>query len=93
MQNSPPRSRMNLQHKLTLTHGAVTLAAIIAAEGVVVGVLAARETWAWITRQPASAQPTGGLNVALVTIGAALAGLVLGAWASRHSESRNWYCG
>jgi len=79
---------MNLQHKLTLTHGAVTLAAIIAAEGVVVGVLAARETWAWITRQPASAQPTWGLNVALVTIGAALAGLVLGAWASRHLTRR-----
>jgi signal transduction histidine kinase len=77
MQNSSRPPGMNLQHKLTLVHMAVTLAAILIAEGIALGALAL------ITRQPVFTQPTWGLNVALVTIGAALVGLLLGAWASR----------
>ena len=69
--------RMNLQYKLTLTHAAVTLAAILIAGGITLGAMALS------TRQPAFAQPNWSLSVALVTSGAALAGLLLGAWASR----------
>ena len=61
--------RMSLQHKLTLTYMVVTLAAILLAEGVSLTLIAAR--------------PIGSLNFALVIIAAALAGLLLGAWASR----------
>ncbi|MBC8446585.1 MAG: sensor histidine kinase [Chloroflexi bacterium] len=60
---------MSLQHKLTLTYMVVTLAAILLAEGVSLTLIAAR--------------PIGSLNFALVIIAAALAGLLLGAWASR----------
>jgi len=82
---------MNLQHKLTLTHAAVTLAAVLVAEGIALGALALL-----------APQITWGLHVALVTIGAALVGLLLGAWASRSlarrlqrtlEVSRAWLCG
>jgi signal transduction histidine kinase len=68
---------MNLQHKLTLTHAAVTLAAILIAEGIALRVMAST-----------TAQPTWGLHLVLVTIGAALAGLLLGAWASHRVTRR-----
>jgi len=61
--------RMSLQHKLTLVHVVVTLTAVLVAEGIAVALIAP--------------QPIGGLNLALVIIVAALAGLLLGAWASR----------
>jgi signal transduction histidine kinase len=61
--------RMSLQHKLTLAHVVVTLGAILIAEGVAMTLIAAR--------------PIGNLHFALVIIAAALAGLLLGAWASR----------
>ena len=61
--------RMSLQHKLTFIHTVVTLAAVLIAEGVALNLIAAR--------------PIGGLRFALVIIVAALAGLLLGAWASR----------
>jgi len=61
--------RMSLQHKLTLAHVVVTLGAILIAEGVALILIAAR--------------PIGRLRFALVIIAAALAGLLLGAWASR----------
>lgn len=64
--------RMSLQHKLTFTHAAVTLAAILLAEGAALGVLAL-----------IAARPIGAIHIALVTIVAALVGLLLGAWASR----------
>ncbi len=63
----PPR--MSLQHKLTLTHVVVTLAAILIAE--------------WIVLTLTTTQPGEGSHVALTAIVAALAGLLLGAWASR----------
>jgi signal transduction histidine kinase len=68
---------MNLQHKLTLTYAAVTLAAILIAEGIALGAMAL-----------IPAQLTWGFHLALVTIGAALAGLLLGAWASRSRTRR-----
>jgi NarL family two-component system sensor histidine kinase LiaS len=60
---------VNLQHKLILAHVLVTLIAILITEVIVLR---------WI-----SVQPMRGLSVALVTIVAALVGLLLGAWASR----------
>ncbi len=77
MQNGIRPPRINLQHKLMLAHVAVTLAAVLIAEGTALGAVAL------ITRQPVFAQPNRVLNIMLVTIGAALAGLLLGAWASR----------
>jgi len=70
-------SRMNLQRKLTLAHAAVTLAAVLIAEGVMLGATAL-----------IAAQPTWGFHLALVTVVAALAGLLLGAWASRSVTRR-----
>ncbi len=70
-------SRMNLQHKLTLAHVIVTLAAILIAEGLALGAMAL------IKQQSLFAQPDWGLNAVLLTLSAALAGLLLGAWASR----------
>lgn len=76
MHNGIRPPRINLQHKLMLAHAAVSLAAILVAEGIALGAMAL------IARQPVFAQPWG-LNVVLVTVVAALAGLLLGAWASR----------
>jgi NarL family two-component system sensor histidine kinase LiaS len=61
--------RMSLRHKLTLAHVAVTLGAILIAEGVTLTVIAPR--------------PIGSLRFALVIICAALAAVLLGAWAGR----------
>jgi signal transduction histidine kinase len=69
--------KMSLQHKLTLAHAAVTLAAVLLAE-----VVALRAV-AWIAPQPVRS-----FHVALVTIVAALTGLLLGAWASRRLTRR-----
>jgi len=66
--------RMSLQHKLTLTHLVVALAAILVAEGVALTWLAAR--------------PIVSLHFALVIICAALVGLLLGAWVSRSFAHR-----
>lgn len=63
------RLRMTLQHKLILAHVAVTLASILVAEWVVLTLTAAR--------------PGQGSYAALTAIFAALAGLLLGVWASR----------
>jgi NarL family two-component system sensor histidine kinase LiaS len=60
---------INLQHKLILAHVVVTLIAILITEVIVLR---------WIL-----AQPMRGLDVVLAIIIAALAGLLLGAWASR----------
>ena len=72
MQNDTRPPRMSLQRKLTLTHVVVTLAAILIAEVVVLRAVAL-----------IAPQPIGSFRFALVTIVAALAGLLLGAWASR----------
>jgi len=62
--------RMSLQHKLTLTHTAVTLAAILIAEVIVL-------------RSLMAPQPIRGLRFALAILVAAVAALLLGAWTSR----------
>jgi len=82
MQNDSRPRRITLQHKLTLSHAAVTLAAILIAEGMALVALAL------ITRQPVFTQTTWGIHVTLVTISAAPAGLMLGAWASRSVTHR-----
>ena len=82
MQNDSRPRRITLQRKLTLSHVAVTLAAILIAEGMALVALAL------ITRQPVFTQTTWGIHVTLVTISAALAGLLLGAWASRGVTQR-----
>jgi signal transduction histidine kinase len=71
----------SLQRKLALTHAAVTLAAVVIAEGIALGGLA-------VTTQGSIFAPNWGFRVALVAMGAALAGLVLGAWASRRIGRR-----
>jgi signal transduction histidine kinase len=78
----PPASRLNLQRKLTLAHGVVSLAAVLFAEGMALGAVAA------ITRQPIFTRSVWSLHVALATVGAAAAGLLLGAWASRRVTRR-----
>jgi len=82
MQNDPRLPRMNLRHKMMLAHAAVTLAAVLFAEGIALGAVAL------ITRQPVFTRPAWSLHLALVTIGSALAGLLLGAWASRSITRR-----
>jgi signal transduction histidine kinase len=67
----PLTKRLNLQRKLTLVHVIVTLVAILLAELITLGALATRGSEVWVTR------------VMLTTAVAALAGLLLGMWASR----------
>jgi NarL family two-component system sensor histidine kinase LiaS len=69
MQSNSRSPGINLQHKLILAHVLVTSIAILITEVIVLR---------WI-----SAQPIGDLSVALAIIVAALAGVLLGAWASR----------
>jgi signal transduction histidine kinase len=82
MQSDARPSRVNLQHKLTLVHAGVTLAAVLIAEGVVLGGLAL------MARGPTFTQANWGLNVALIAVGTALLGLLLGAWVSRRLTRR-----
>jgi signal transduction histidine kinase len=74
--------RITMHYKLTLAHVAVSLAAVLIAEAIALGALAL------LTRQPMFTLPVWGLHVALVAAGAALAGLLLGAWASRRVTRR-----
>jgi len=67
---------MNLRRKLILTYGGVTLAAMLIAEGIATGLLSLTGD------QLAATQPRWRLHATLVSIGAALVGLLLGAWAS-----------
>jgi signal transduction histidine kinase len=76
----PPR--ILLQHKLALTHGAVTLAAALIAEAIALAVMGL------ILRRPLFTLPTWGTHVAVVVISAALVGLALGAWLSRRVTRR-----
>jgi len=82
MQNDSRRLQARLQHKLILSHMAVTLGAVLAAEALTLGAVAL------ITRQSPFVERAWGLTIALVTITAALAGLLLGAWASRRVTRR-----
>ncbi|MDY7041711.1 MAG: sensor histidine kinase [Chloroflexota bacterium] len=82
MQSSTRFPRINLRHKLTLAHAAVTLAAILIAEGIALAALAL------IAHQPLFAQPNWGLNLALASAAAVLSGLLLGAWTSRRITRR-----
>jgi len=88
MQSNSRSLGINLQHKLILAHVIVTLGAILIAEGAALTLIAAR--------------PIGSLHFALMIIAAALAGLLLGAWASRpitrrlgraREISQAWLCG
>ena len=72
----PPTKRLNLQRKLTLAHVAVTLVATLLAELVMLGALATLGTGVRIT------------YIVLATVVAAVAGSVLGAWASRRVVHR-----
>ncbi|MBU0705123.1 MAG: sensor histidine kinase, partial [Chloroflexi bacterium] len=74
MKRSPRIPRITLQHKLTLSHAAVALAAVLVAEGMALALIAGR--------------PSQGLRLLLVIVGAALTGLLLGAWASRSVTRR-----
>jgi NarL family two-component system sensor histidine kinase LiaS len=76
MQSDPHPLRLTLHHKMTLAHAAATVAAALAAEAFALGALAL------ITGQPLFTLPGWSLHAALVAIGAAVAGLLLGAWAS-----------
>jgi signal transduction histidine kinase len=77
-----PTPRLNLHHKLTLAHVIVTLAAVLLAEGMALGAVTV------VTHQPIFTRSVWSLHVALVTVGAAAAGLLLGAWASRRVTQR-----
>ncbi len=81
MQNDSRPPRMNLQLKLVLSHVAVALAAVLVAEAMALGAVFS------ITRRPVLAQPVG-LHIALLAVGTALAGLLLGAWAGRRVTRR-----
>ncbi len=78
MQNNSYPRKMNLQHKLVLTSVVVTLAAVLIAEGVALGIMSL------FTFE----RPAGGVHIVLVATVAALAGLLLGAWASRSVTHR-----
>jgi signal transduction histidine kinase len=82
MRNATRRLKIRWQHKSVLGHVVVTLAAVLLAEGAVLGV------GAWIARRSAFVPLAWGLHVVLVALVAALAGLLLGAWASRHTARR-----
>ena len=82
MQSNASPSRMSLRHKLILAHGAVTLGAILVAEMIALGVMAL------ITGRPPVAESSGWATTILVMAIAALAGLLLGAWASRRLARR-----
>ena len=76
------RGISGLHRKLALAHAAVTLAAVFIAEGVVLTIRALT------SRESVSAFVSGGIHIALVATGAALAGLLLGAWISRRVSRR-----
>jgi len=87
MQNNSKLLRITLQHKLTFAHAAVTLVAILAAEGIALAglVLPNRSAFA---EQPLRTLLIWGLHIGLVAACAALIGLVLGAWVSRRVTRR-----
>ncbi|MCR4405615.1 MAG: sensor histidine kinase [Anaerolineae bacterium] len=77
MQVSLRSPRMNLRSRLALTHGAVTLVATLAAEGMALGIA------------PFIAQQAGWpFNAMLVSATAGLIGLILGAWVSHRLTRR-----
>ena len=77
--------RIELLHKLTLAHAAVTLAAVLLAEGIALGITIL------LTREPVFPQPLRNAHVLLVALVAALVGALLGAWASRSVTRRLRY--
>jgi len=82
MQSDSRRLQARLQHKLILSHVAVTLGAVLVAEALILGAMAL------ITRQSPFVERSWGLTIALITITTALAGLLLGTWASRRVTRR-----
>ena len=82
MRNSIHTPRISLRHKFILTYAAVTLAAVLVAEGITLGVTAL------IIRQPLSTITGWGLPATLLPLAAALVGLLLGAWACGRVANR-----
>jgi signal transduction histidine kinase len=78
MQNDNHSQRINLRHKLVFTYAVVTLAAVLIAEGVALRIVSLLRF----------ERPTGGIHILLTAIVAVLAGLLLGAWASRSVTRR-----
>jgi signal transduction histidine kinase len=78
MQNTGHPKRMNLQHKLVFTYAAVTLAAVLIAEGAALGIVSLLRF----------ERPTGGSRIVLMVIVAVLVGLLLGAWVGRSVTRR-----
>jgi signal transduction histidine kinase len=83
MQSNARPSRLTLRHRLILAHAAVTVMAILIAEATALGALALLGRWPAPVERALGSPPAQGLHMALVTVGAALAGSLLGAWASR----------
>ncbi|HUV90284.1 MAG TPA: histidine kinase, partial [Anaerolineae bacterium] len=79
------RPRIELLHKLTLAHAAVTLAAVLLAEGIALGITIL------LTHEPVLPQSLRNAHVLLVALVAALVGALLGAWASRSVTRRLRY--
>ena len=79
------RPRIELQHKLTLAHAAVTLAAVLLAEGIALGITIL------LTHELVFPQSLRNAHVLLVALVAALVGALLGAWASRSVTRRLRY--
>ena len=79
------RPRIELQHKLTLAHAAVTLAAVLLAEGIALGITIL------LTHEQVFPQSLRNAHVLLVALVAALVGALLGAWASRSVTHRLRY--
>jgi len=79
------RPRIELQHKLTLAHTAVTLAAVLLAEGIALGITIL------LTHEQVFPQSLRNAHVLLVALVAALVGALLGAWASRSVTRRLRY--
>lgn len=72
----------HFQHKLIFTHGAVVIAATLAAEGIALAVMGL------ILHQPLFTLRSWGTHTVLVLISATLVGLGLGAWLSRNVSRR-----
>ena len=82
MRNRIHTPRISLRHKFILTYAAVTLAAVLAAEGITLGVTAL------IVRQSLSTITVWGLPATLLPLAAALVGLLLGTWACGRVANR-----
>ncbi|HUW09896.1 MAG TPA: sensor histidine kinase [Anaerolineae bacterium] len=82
MQSDTRSVRTRVRHKLILSYGAVTLAAVIIVEALTIGLLSSHVAWPEM-----STSGTWAAAVA-VSISAAVVAVVLGAWVSRRPSRR-----